>query len=94
MPIWKLEPYNLSSPHWAASTHHREVIVRASTEEAARGYASAEFVIAVEVRPGAPTLLGTPWDYPDHVRCTLLTDSSYADEGPPGVLDPEPEPEC
>jgi hypothetical protein len=50
--------------------------------------------MAVEVRLGAPTLLGTPWDYPDHVRCTLLTDSSYADEGPPAVLGPEPEPAC
>jgi hypothetical protein len=89
MPIWKLEPQDLTSPRWGESTHHREVIVRAPTEQAARGFAAVGLRQWPLGRPGVDTSLESPWHSPDLVRCTQLTDSPYAEDGTPGVLVPK-----
>lgn len=88
MPMGKLEPHDLTSPRGAASTYTGVAIVRAPTEHAARDCAHEAFFTMGEVIPGADTLLGTPWQFPEQIHCTKLTDSGYAEEGEPGVLDP------
>ena len=85
MPIWKLTPYDLPGPPWAVSLYTAEAIVRALTEEAARHYAHEAFCTMRIICRGVDVVF-SPWASPDHVRCALYPDSSYAEEGPYGVL--------
>lgn len=85
MPIWKLTLYHLPTPQWAANLYPAEAIVRALTEEAARHYAHEAFGTMQNLRRGVDVVF-SPWESPDHVRCTLAPDSPYAAEGLDGVL--------
>jgi len=87
MPIWKLEPVDFSSEHWACSPHKGVAIVRAPDEGSAR---RAMLVIreAVDVgSPSAPTL-HSPWQDSRLVRCTRMNDSGFEESGPTKVLEP------
>jgi len=87
VPIWKLEPVNLESEHWATSTHKGTAIVRASDPERARDVATRAFIIAVSISPSRNTLF-SPWEQPELVACFHLVGSDFSESGPEEVLDP------
>ncbi len=87
MPIWKLEPADLSSEHWACSTHKGTIIVRAPDEKAARSAATSAFGIAATVPRSRETLF-SPWEQANLVKCLRLHNSSFDENGPTEVLDP------
>ena len=43
MAIWKLEPTEVSSPDWEASTYMKKVFVRAESEKKARDIVCGSF---------------------------------------------------
>jgi hypothetical protein len=87
MPIWTLEPVDLTSEHWSTSTHKGTAIVRAADERRARSVATTAFIIAADVTLSSNTLF-TPWAQPEHVACSRLEGSEFPESGPEEVLDP------
>jgi hypothetical protein len=87
MLIWRLEPVDLSSEHWALSTWKAPVVVRAPDEQKARRTASLAFDIAAEAPRSGQTLL-SPWQQVTLVRCIRLHASGFEERGPVEVLDP------
>lgn len=87
MPIWKLEPVDLNSEHWATSTHRGAAIVRAANEQRARAVATSAFIIEAPVLASRKTLY-TPWAQPELVRCSCHEGSDFAESGPEAVLVP------
>jgi hypothetical protein len=87
MPLWKLQPLDLSDPNWEASSHRAVVIVRAPDEETARAEAQRTFGVKTGFRPGkggkAP-----PWTRPSLVAAERVRDERYEEEGPTEVLEP------
>ena len=51
MPLWKLQPLDLSDPNWEASSHRGVVVVRAPDEETARDEAGARVWLEDAARP-------------------------------------------
>jgi hypothetical protein len=88
MPIWKLEPIDISSQNWAASTYNGTVIVRAGTEQDARRLASTTFGCGAPVIAGQP-IAAVPWDNSTLVSCSLLKQSSYPERGADKILEPQ-----
>lgn len=87
MAIWKLEPIDTRSDHWATSMHKGTVIVRAPTEDIARQLATRAF----EIKPAQGASLNaliTPWVQRDLVQCTSVRHSKFQEDGPATVLDP------
>jgi hypothetical protein len=87
MPIWKLEPKHLDSLHWHASTYRGEVVVRATTEDAARNMATRAFGTGAVGQLGDPTLRN-PWNQGELVTCIRMEDSGYDENGPDELLLP------
>ncbi len=90
MKIFKLEPKNLNSHHWDASTYWDVVIVRAEDEKKARRKATLEFSIAVEVKSKVQPTAINPWILGDHVDCKELNDAEYPIDGDEEILYPDP----
>jgi hypothetical protein len=90
MPIWKLEPQNVDSPHWQASTYQGPVMVRAASEIEARHLAAQRFGSATAARAGEDTLLN-PWSQEPLVLCTRVLHTGYDDAGKEEVLEPREE---
>ena len=88
MPIWKLEPKNLTQRDWNASTYKNTVIVRAQDEKEARNLATQAFGIAVERQAGEPIPI-IPWGQDWLVNCSRLEDSKYDEDGPATIIFPE-----
>ncbi len=87
MSIWKLEPTDLDSHHWAASTYKRPVVIRAADEKAARGIASRAFWIGTSKPPGKE-VSSIPWRQVRLTPCTKLEGSDFSEEGPDAILEP------
>ena len=60
MPLWKLQPLDLSDPNWEASSHRGLVIVRAPDEDSARDEARRAFGVKTRFSPGAG-VTAPPW---------------------------------
>ena len=90
MPIWKLTPTDRLSRDWELSTYKGAIIVRAPSQEEARMRATGVFAISQEARPGTDSP-EPPWDQPDLVNCSCVTDSQFDEEGPTVVLSPPEE---
>ena len=87
MPIWKLDPIDLTDQNWAASRRKGPVIIRAPTEDRARQIAQGAFAIGVSPTPGTE-LPFSPWKYPNLVTCQPDTSTEYDEDGPDAILDP------
>ena len=87
MSIWKLEPAELDSHHWAASTYKRPVVIRAADEETARSIASAAFFTGTSKPPGKE-IPSDPWRQVWLTPCTKLEGSDFREDGPDAILEP------
>ena len=87
MPLWKLQPLDLSDPNWEASSHRGVVIVRAPDEETAREAAQRAFGVKTRFNPGAGVKT-PPWKRVSLVSAEGIRDERYEDEGPTEVLEP------
>jgi hypothetical protein len=87
MPLWKLQPLDLSDPNWEASSHRGVVIVRAPDEETARAEAERAFGVKTRFAPGAG-LRVPPWKRALLVSAERVRDQRYEEEGPTEVLEP------
>lgn len=85
MPIWKLDPIDLTDRNWAASTHKSAVVIRSSTEDRARQIAQSAFATGISHTPGE-TLPVCPWKYPNLVVCHQSIDTDHDEDGPEAVL--------
>jgi hypothetical protein len=90
MKIFRLEPKNLNSHNWEASTYKDVVIVRAEDERRARERAKLDFLNADEIKSTAQPAAISPWSLGDHVDCKELNDSKYLIDGDEEILDPDP----
>ena len=87
MPLWKLQPLDLSDPNWEASSHRGVVIVRAPDEETARDEAERAFGVKTRFAPGEG-LKAPPWKRDSLVSAERVRDQRYEEEGPAEVLEP------
>lgn len=87
MPIWKLDPVDLSDPSWQASSHHGPTLVRAPDEDAAREAAQEAFGVKTRFPPGEG-LKAPPWKRPELVTAELVTEGEPEPEGPTEILAP------
>jgi hypothetical protein len=87
MPLWKLQPLDLSDPSWEASSHRGLVIVRAPDEEEARDVAQRAFGVKTRFSPGAG-VQAPPWKRAALVSAERTKDERYEEEGPTEVLQP------
>ena len=87
MPLWKLQPLDLSDPNWEASSHRGAVIVRAPDEETAREEAERAFGVKTRFSPGEGIKV-PPWMRPSLVAAERVRDQRYEEEGPTEVLEP------
>ena len=87
MPIWILEPLDLSSEYWAYSTYRGAAIVRAGNADKARSCAAKAFIRLAEI-PSSRKTPNSPWQDADLVRCSQLVDSTFNENGPACVPDP------
>ena len=90
MPIWKLEPQDVDSPHWQASSYRGPVMVRAASEVEARRLAAQRFESAAAERAGPDTLVN-PWSHEPLVLCTRVLHTGYDEAGREEVLEPREE---
>ena len=86
MPVWRLEPIDLTSEHWATSTHKSVAIVRAPSEDIARQQATRAFGIMAVSR--SAEALFSPWGQNNLVRCTRIERSEFREDGPATILEP------
>jgi hypothetical protein len=86
MPIWKLEPRNLTDHNWKASNYKGKVIVRASNGEEARQEASGKYHEMTKYK--IEDTVHSPWENPDLVTCTRLENSEYDEDGQTQILYP------
>lgn len=88
MPLWKLEPIDLTDRNWEASTYKGEAIVRAENSGAARLLAARAYGIATKQVLGEEVKI-VPWDYSGLVRATQVqTTDDYAEDGAQGIVFP------
>ena len=87
MPIWKLNPIDLSHRDWEASRYQREVIVRAESEERAQQIAAYAFGIATTV-PLGEEVRASPWKQSTLVSITEVRDESYPRDGNEEIVGP------
>ncbi len=88
MPIWKLNPIDLSHRDWGVSRYRGEVIIRAESGEKARQIASGAFRIAATKSPGEK-LQRDPWKQAALVSAVEVMDESYPETGKAEILGPE-----
>jgi hypothetical protein len=79
MAIWKLEPTEVRSPDWKASTYTKKVFVRAESERNAREICAGAFLDAAEVKFGNKIAIN-PWQS-SLVSAFTVQDSNYQDKG-------------
>ncbi len=88
MPLWRLEPLDLSNRHWNASTYKGAVIIRAADSDAAQLLAARAFGKATQKDFG-DTVIIVPWDQPDFVGITKVKGTDeYVEEGPSSIVHP------
>jgi hypothetical protein len=87
MPLWKLQPLDLSDPSWEASSHRGLVIVRAPDEEEARDVAQRAFGVKTRFSPGAG-VQAPPWKRAALVSAERTRDERYEEKGPTEILQP------
>jgi hypothetical protein len=87
MPLWKLQPLDLSDPNWEASSHRALVIVRAPDEETAREEAERAFGVKTRFSPGKGVMV-PPWKRASLVSAARIRDQRYEEDGPTEVLEP------
>jgi len=88
MQIWKLTPLDLADPSWEASTHKADVVVRAPSEQAARGAAKLALRTMVARPPIGAEIPVCPWTYEAKVSAEVLTESDWPADGEVEILDP------
>jgi hypothetical protein len=88
MKIFKLDPKNLNSHHWDASTYQGVVIARAENEKNALRKATLVFCIAVEIKSKGQSTAINPWILGDHVDCKEDNNSKYSIDGDEEILYP------
>ena len=81
MPLWKLQPLDLSDPNWEASSHRGVVVVRAPDEETARDEGERAFGLKTRLAPGAG-IKAAPWKRALLVSAERVRDQRYEEEGP------------
>lgn len=87
--IWKLTPIDDTDLNWKASIYSGELVVRAPSERRARQIAGLALAIAVQKKPGQPTITN-PWNrIVGCATCERLIDSDYEDDGPESILFPK-----
>jgi len=88
MPLWRLEPNDLSNRHWNASTYKGPVIIRAGDADAAQLLAARAFGKATGKDFG-DTVIVVPWDQHDLINTTKVQETDeYVEEGPSGIVHP------
>lgn len=87
MPIWRLEPLDLSSEYWAYSRYSGVAIVLVGNADKARFCAVKAFSRLAEI-PRSRKTPRIPWQDADLVRCSQVVDSTFNQNGPSCVLDP------
>ncbi len=85
MPLYKLSPIDPTAPAWRASLYAGPIIVRASSEEAARHRAA--FRLGQAVRTGGHGV-ANPWRHVKLVRCERVSDPRFEENGEEQILDP------
>ena len=88
MPLWKLEPIDLTDRNWEASTYIGEAIIRAEDSRAARLLAARAYGIATQRVLGEEVKI-VPWGYSGLVRTTQMqATDDYAEDGAQGIVFP------
>ncbi len=87
MAIWKLEPTDISSRDWEASTYRGEIIVRAESETKARQIAAIAFGIATKKNLGEDIAFN-PWNQSSLVSAVTIQDSNYKNDGKEEIVGP------
>lgn len=87
MPIWKLTPSNITSPHWNCSTYKDPITVRAPSEDEARQRATLVFGIGRMAVLGDDSPL-PPWELSDLATCSRVDNSGFDETGATAVLSP------
>lgn len=88
MPLWRLEPHDLSNRHWNASTYKGPVVIRAGDADAAQLLAARAFGKATGKDFG-DTVIVVPWDQRDLISTTQVQGTDeYVEEGPSGIVHP------
>lgn len=85
MPLWKLNPTDLSDPNWEANSHRGMAVVRAPDEATARAAAAEAFDVPTRFPPTGGAKL-SPWHSPALVKAERIGDPRY-EEGPTEILD-------
>jgi hypothetical protein len=87
MAIWHLTPVDLDDPSWEASSHRGAVIVRAESEDLARGIAQDTFGVKTRFR-AQQRIIEAPWKRDKLVRAERISDPRFEEKGPAQVLSP------
>jgi len=88
MPLWKLEPIDLTDRNWDASTYKCEVIVRAEDLSKAQDLAAKAYGTTPHTGPGETTIIN-PWDNPGFVRTIQVqATDDYTEDGDQEIVYP------
>ncbi len=88
MPLWKLEPIDLTDRNWEASTYRDEVIIRAENLQRAELFAARAYGIATKQK-FAETVKLVPWVHSGFVRATQVeATDDYAEDGDQAIVYP------
>ena len=83
MQIYRLFPAVVDAPEWQSSAFKGPVLVRAETEDHARGLACARYWIASRAEGRTP-----PWSRADLVQAEVLSQARYPKDGHSMILEP------
>lgn len=86
MTIWKMESNDLTNVQWQVSKYQGEVIVRAESEELARDLLG--YVFWKPGQSGSANMAGPPWNRPNLVMASEVTQSEFPDQGDDEILAP------
>ena len=90
MSLWQLQPVDITSASWEASSYRGKVIVRARDEAAAREMAERAFGVKTRFPPGRG-LTAPPWKRADLVTAEVVDIPLYSPKGPWEILYPPQE---
>jgi hypothetical protein len=89
MSLFKLSPRDGRSPNWQRSGYVGAIIVRASSDGAAREIAERAFVQMVDFKGIHGRMLHSPWLDAREVSCVRAEPiDGLSEEGPEGVVFP------
>ncbi len=86
VPIWKLEPKNLTDHNWKARRYEDVVIVRAPNYKEALREARLKLKKMAGLESRSEDTSNPPWECPKLVVCTRLEKSEYDEDGPTQIL--------